>query len=228
MSFELNNQGSPKHPSMVIKRDPSKVALAGRAKDHPVYRYEDKPWGYAPYPGAAAGHSSSEVHCIYRTVLRLGVGNYANLGTFRGVTASAMAHALKEREGGRVYTIDLHDLTRTRDRNGAFSVPKLIEIFKERGTYPYVSFCKGYTHEWAEKLNHLRFKFVFIDADHHYETCRQDFLLWSALLEPEGEIAFHDVDMNTVDRVITEELTDWELIDHIGRIKSFKRKGIVL
>ncbi len=226
MGFELNDQGAPMFPSMVIKRDPSKVALAGRAKDHDVYREESKPWGYGPYPGAGAGHPSSEVHYIYRTVFRLGVGNYANLGTFRGVTASAMAHALKELEGGTVYTIDLHDLTNGIDRNGAFSVSKLTEIFKQRETYPYVSFCKGYTHEWAEKLKHLRFKFVFIDADHNYETCKQDFLLWSALLEPDGEIAFHDVDMNTVDRVINEELKDWELIEHIGRIKTFKRKDI--
>lgn len=227
MSFKLNEQGSPVSPSMVIERDPSKVAEAGRVKDHKVYKYEYKPWGYDPYPGAGAGHPSSEIHYIYRTVLRLGVGNYANLGTFRGVTASAMAHALKELGGGTIYTIDLHDLTRSKDRNGAFSVPKLIKIFKQRGTYPYVDFCKGYTHEWAETLKHLLFKFVFIDADHHYETCKQDFLLWSALLEPEGEIAFHDVDMNTVDRVITEELTDWELIEHIGRIKTFKRKGVI-
>ena len=44
------------------------------------------------------------------------------------------------------------------------------------------------------------------------------------MLAPGGEIAFHDVDINTVDRVINEELDDWELVDHVFKIKSFRRK----
>jgi len=216
-SIPLNEEGAPVVSPMVQVKDPSRIKQPGRTKDHPVYAKEAKPWGDPPYPYRSK-HASIELHYLYRTVLRLGKGNYANLGTFRGSTASAIAHGVKDVGGGQVYTVDLHNV------NGAFGVSKLVDVFKDRGLYDYVSFCKGYTHEWAKKLAHLKFKFIFIDADHHYESCKQDFLLWNPLLEPGGEIAFHDVDINTVDKVINEELDNWEFVDHIFKIKSFRRK----
>ena len=64
------------------------------------------------------------------------------------------------------------------------------------------------------KLKGLKFNLIFIDADHHYESCKRDFILWNRLLAPDGEIAFHDVDINTVDRVIEEELKNWEIVEN--------------
>jgi predicted O-methyltransferase YrrM len=187
----------------------------GRTKDHPVYMLEEKPWGDPPYPHRSR-HGSVELHYLYRTAKRLG-GNVANLGTYRGSTASAMAHGVKDAGGGKVYTVDLHDV------NGAYTIDQLQPLFEERGLGDYVQFCKGYTHEWAKYLSNKPFNFVFIDADHHYESCLRDFKRWSPLVVPTGEIAFHDVDINTVDRVIREELNDWELVDHVFKIKSFRR-----
>ena len=216
--MKFNEEGAPIISSMIQIKDPSKIKEPGRTKDHPVYRKEAKPWGDPSYPHRSR-HASVELHYLYRTVLRLGLGNYANLGTYRGSTASAMAHAVKETGGGgTVYTVDLHDV------NGAYSVEALSKVFKDRDILNHVRFCKGYTHEWAKKLSWKKFKFIFIDADHHYESCLQDFKLWSPLLTKDGEIAFHDVDINTVDRVISEELKDWELVDHVFKIKSFRRK----
>ncbi len=215
--FKIDEEGAPVKSCMEQTKDKSRIMQPGRTKDHPVYSYEAKPWGEPPYPHRSR-HGSIEIHYLYRTVLRLGGGNVANLGTYRGSTASAMAHGVKEAGGGKVYTVDLHNV------NGAMSVKQLQKVFDERGMSEYVEFCKGYTHEWAKRLQHLSFNFVFIDADHHYESCLQDFQLWSPLVSPGGEIAFHDVDINTVDRVINEELDDWELVEHVFKIKTFRRK----
>jgi predicted O-methyltransferase YrrM len=213
---ELNHEGRPKNPSMRIGYSNDGPKHPAQVKYHPVWKDEKKPWGYPPYPHKSQ-HSSSEAHWLYRTTLGLGVGNYVNLGVFRGGSVNCIATALKQLKGGKVYGVDLFEV------NGAETVSEVKRVFEERGLLEYAEFCKGYTHEWPEKLKHLKFKMIFIDADHHYETCKKDFELWSPLLEPGGILAFHDVHMTTVERVV-DELEGWEQVDHIWRIKSFRRK----
>ena len=212
-----DKEGAPINSCMIQTKDESKIMQPGRTKDHPIYRQEDKPWGDPPYPYRSR-HASVELHYLYRTALRLG-GNIANLGTYRGSTAAVLAHGVKDNGDGMVYTVDLHDV------NGAYGIERLLTVFEDRGLNEYTTFCKGYTHEWGSQLSDVGFNFIFVDADHHYESCLQDFVLWSRLLVPRGEIAFHDVDINTVDRVINEELKDWVMVDHVFKIKSFRRKN---
>jgi hypothetical protein len=216
---------------MKITKDPRKRIGSGRTKDYPLYRKEPKPWGDPPYPGRAL-HPSVEIHNLYRTALRLG-GDVANLGTYRGATASAMAHGVKDAGGGMVYAVDFYEDgyvvegeegENEQHFDGAFNTEQIKQVFDERGLGDYATFCKGHTNDWAKWLSHKSFNLVFIDADHHYEACLKDFQLWSPLVAPEGEIAFHDVDMNTVSRVIDEELDEWELVEHVYRTKTFRRK----
>ena len=213
---ELDKYGIPAERSMEIIKDSSKVNRPARVKDHAAWREEAKPWGDPPYPGKASDHPSVELHYLYRTALRCG-GNIANLGTFRGVSASAIAHGLKDHGSGTVYAVDYYD------RNTCFDVEKLTSIFEERGLIDHVRFCKGHTQDWARKLSDVRFKFIFIDADHQYESTKQDFEFWSPLLEAGGLIAFHDINLNTVRRVIDEKLNSWELVDFVCNIQTFRR-----
>ena len=137
---------------------------------------------------------------------------------FRGVTTNALAAGVKERGEGKVYAVDYFD------RNTCFSVEHITDVFKERGTLPWVQFCKGHTQDWAKELSHLTFNFIFVDADHQYESTLGDFKTWAPLLAPGGHIAFHDIGLNTVDRVLTEELSDWEMVDFLCNIKTFRRR----
>ncbi len=215
--MKLTKNGRPEKPCMKQGRDPSKVSHPTRVKDHTVWCHEKKPWTNYVHK---VQHYSIEAHYLYRKVKELGVGNYANLGVFRGGSVNCMAVALEELNGGKIYGVDLFE-----GANGACYVEELEQIFSDNGRRQYVEFCQGYTHEWPKKLSHLKFKFIFVDADHYYETCKQDFELWNPLLEPGGQISFHDVNMKTVDKVLTEMEADcWEMVDHYGRIKTFKRK----
>jgi len=202
-----------------IRKDPRLIKHPSRVKDHPIWHAEKKPWAFPLYPHKGL-HVSIEIHYLYRTVLRLGEGNYANLGVFVGASTHSMVHGAVP-NNGHVYAVDIFDT----DYFRTSSVEEITKTFNDRNIGDYVTFCKGLTKDWAKKLNHLKFKFIFIDADHKYESCLEDFKLWSPLIEEGGEIAFHDVDMEPVNRVITEELDDWELVDHVYRIKGFKRKG---
>ncbi len=196
-----------------------------RVKDHPIWKHEDRPWTEPTYPGKGQ-HQSIEIHYLYRTVLQLGIGNYANLGTFRGASTSAIAHGLKTLGGGKVYAVDIFgviDGERTKN-NGEWPISQLETVFEERGLSEYVEFCKGFTQDVVEQFIDTKFKYVFIDADHYYESCKQDFELWSPLIEDEGLVIFHDVDITSVDKVIKEISDEWELVEHVWKIKSFRRK----
>ena len=180
--------------SMRIVNDSSrKKRHPARVKDS-IWRNEKKPWG--GYPGRASSHPSVEIHYLYRKGLEFG-GNIANLGVWRGASTNALATGVKERGEGKVYAIDFFE-------ESAWRIEYITDIFKERGTLPWVEFCKGHTQDWAKTLENLRFNFIFVDADHQYESCKRDFETWEPLLAPGGEISFHDIGLNTVDKVITE------------------------
>jgi predicted O-methyltransferase YrrM len=215
--MKLTKQGKPLNPGKKVQRVSGKVSKVCKVKEHTDWCNEEKPWGAWLYKSL---HGSVESHYLYRTAKILGAGNYANLGVFRGGTVNCIAQGIKASGGvGKVYGIDLFDV------NGAFTPEKLMGLYKEHGVEEYVELCTGYTNEWPAKLSHLKFKLIFIDADHHYETCKQDFDLWKPLLEEGGLIAFHDVDMDSVDKVITEALNDgWELVDHNWKTKTIRRK----
>ena len=194
-----------------------------RVKDS-QWAHEDKPWTRPKYPGRGQ-HESIELHYLYRTVKRLGPCNVANLGTWRGASTSAMAHGLKEAGGGKVYAVDIFDCVSFEDfSNGEWTIPKLEEVFESRGLSEYVEFCKGFTQDVVERFTDTKFKLIFIDADHEYESAKQDFELWSPLLEEEGLIVFHDVDISGVDEVTKEIANEWEMVDHVWKLKSFRRR----
>ena len=204
-----------------ISRDDRRRGEYSRVKDHPTWSNEAKPWAVPRWPFDGK-HYSIEVHYLYRTVFNLGKGNYANLGVYKGASTNAFVCGAVD-HGGHVYGVDLFESTEMYP--DLLDKSEVEEEFKAKGTDMFVTLCKGLTSEWAEKLSHLKFKFIFIDADHRYEGVLEDFKLWNPLLEKGGLISFHDCDMEPVHQVITEELDDWELVDHVFRIKSFKRKG---
>jgi hypothetical protein len=219
--LELDEYGIPigghrkRNRSMTIVLDEDKRNPPSRVKDHPQWSGEPKPWGEPKYPGKGSCHNSIERHYLYRKGLQHG-GNVVNLGVFRGVSTHSLAHGVKDAGGGKVYAVDFF-------KGAAFTVKEITDIFEEQKMLSYVQFCEGHTQDWAKKLSDMRFNFIFIDADHQYESAKRDFETWSPLLAPGGELAFHDVALNTVHKVITEELLDWTLVEHVWNIKTFRR-----
>ena len=66
--------------------------------------------------------------------------------------------------------------------------------------------------------------FVFVDADHDYLPCLQDFLTWSALLAPGGIIALHDADATGPGRVRGEAVeAGWVLAEQVRSLAVLTR-----
>lgn len=178
----------------------------------------EKNWGQYP---EKAMLSSSEAHLLYDAAKRLGPGNYANLGTYKGASAAYMALGLKQAgHAGKVYAVDDFAIKVLRN------FPKQMEDhFVKLGIDKYLEVCVGQINEWPEKLKDIEFNFVFIDAGHTYQCALEDWMLWSPLVKVGGEVAFHDVEYSNIHKVIEEDIdySKWKLIDHVWRIKNFRR-----
>lgn len=213
--------GVPKRRKVRPKPDPRLLHMRTDKVRNTQWARAEKPYtdvlGKAPSKSML---SSGEHHLLYDVAKRLGPGNYANLGTGRGGSTVCLASGLKHnRHAGTVFAIDTYAY-----RVEGFRVEEVDSFFKQEGLDEYIVICKGLTYNWAEEFKDLLFKFVFIDADHNYESCRLDFDMWSPLVEAGGEIAFNDAHNITVDKVIQEiDPTIWRQINHIFSTKLFQK-----
>jgi predicted O-methyltransferase YrrM len=201
-------------------RDVTRIKYPSRVKDHPKWAYEAKPW--AGYPHTSGNmHKSIEAHYMYRTAKQMG-GNIANLGAYKGHSTATFAYGIRDgKKNGTVYAVDLFNHIGAPGEQLAL----LKGGIEQCGLSKYVEVCEGFTQDWAPRLAHVRFNIILIDADHHYESCKNDFELWSPMLNRNGLVMFHDVEYDTVNRVIEECLLGdkWELVEHVFKLKTLRR-----
>lgn len=180
-----------------------------------IWADEEKPW--AAYDTKAL-HTSVECHLLYRTAKRLGTGLYANLGTYKGMSSACLAFGAGS--DSKVYCVDDYELETIK---GIYP-EKMIVKFKELGL-PEPIICRGLTTDFPRKLQDARFRFIFIDAGHRYKDIKDDFEMWTPLLEPDGEVGIHDCEYSNIHKYIEEDvLKNWELVEHVWRTKIFRRK----
>jgi len=217
--IDLSFDGAPLRPEMIIEHTKHHVGDAHIGKNHPWNR-EVKPWMDYPWKKTKM-HTDLECHYFYRTAKLIGTGNYLSLGAYKGLSTACLAMGLRNSGcQGKVYAVDLFN-------HGEGSRESFNMGMDSTGLWPWVEVCVGFTQDWAPQFMEqgLRFKFILIDADHGYETCKLDFELYNELLTPDGLIAFHDVNFTTVNRVIEEiDKDQWEQVDHVYRLKTFARR----
>lgn len=197
-------------PLVDLHTEDHKTAKVGSTK----WRGHDKP--YLKYMHKNL-HTSAELHYLYHTAKTMGPGWYANLGTYRGGSAFCLATALKEHGEGAVIAVDLFEGV-----NGEYTKEEMQTKVREYALP--IKVCAGFTFEVVEQHQDKQFNFIFVDADHHYESVKLDFELWSPLLKPEGVIAFHDTNLNSVARFLEEIQPQWEQVDEVFKIKTFRRR----
>lgn len=141
-----------------------------------------------------SGHlKRSEGEYLYSAPFRLGDGYYADLGTYKGRSAVLLGGGIKDSGNtAKVYSIDTFDSRTMTSKKGRQTFEIAMKNIEDRGLDKTVNLIKGFTSDIADILSRMKFKLIFIDADHSYDHVKEDFLKWSPLLDLEGEIAFHD------------------------------------
>jgi len=199
-----------------------KIVKIGRVKDVPVWNSEMKPWAQWPIK---AMHTSSESHFLYRIAKDLvGAGNYVNIGVGAGGSTAFLAYGLKEgNHQGKIYAVDNCSHWANHKE---IVMPRAIGLFEELGLSPYIELCIGESTDWSKKLRRLglMFDFVFIDAGHSYMDCANDFIEWFFNIKPKGYIAFHDVQMFSIQEVLRVHVEPHcTLVQQVYNTKLYKK-----
>jgi predicted O-methyltransferase YrrM len=193
--------------------------------DDGAWLHHDKPYNVWPHKGL---HTSSEKHFMYLTAKRLGPGTYANLGTWGGFSTACLGYGIRDSEkqgDSTIVAVDIWSIPKVRE------MPKQIPIdWKRMGLEDHhikLKICRGLTSFWGWQFREQKasFDFILIDADHTYDSVKEDFEVWSPMLKKGGEIMFHDVEYEEIDRLLKEVMLEpeWEFVKHVWRCKLYRK-----
>lgn len=188
---------------------------------NPYHKVRSLPVGQLHYPlpkqrkltELAAELDFGEREFLYHLPLLAGGGLTCNLGDGGSTTIMALSlidHGLP----GTVYTVDISgaNLRRNKAKRVGLEVDGRIEQLHASTELAYA------------QLSQHRFRLLFIDADHSYESCKKDCDLYRELVLPDGMMGFHDVNQEGVDQVVRELPAEWKLLFFVNRIKVFSRR----
>ena len=68
---------------------------------------------------------------------------------------------------------------------------------------------RGNSWDMAQNFNDGQFDFVFIDADHSYESVKKDIEAWMPKVKKGGVLAGHDIHHPPVREAVTDCIGDW-------------------
>lgn len=180
---------------------------------------EPFPDNVANVPGALY---RTESRFLYNVPVFFGEGNYLEVGTYKGRSSILVAGGLVNRGlSGQVVTIDII----------ASRIARAMGLAKQRDLFDRIEYNLGDSKKVAPKYRNHEFQFVFIDGDHSYEACKEDFEIWSPRIVEGGGLAFHDSDVclevfNGGPKRFLKELEQegkWEKVDQIHSLSHWRR-----
>jgi predicted O-methyltransferase YrrM len=115
--------------------------------------------------------------------------NIVEIGCFKGTTARAMA----DNTHGIVTCVDFWP-----DENIYLTFRENLRDLNN------VNIIRRKSVDAAKLVRGSTFDFVFVDADHEYESVRDDILSWKPMIRPGGICAGHDRQWNGVRQAIDE------------------------
>lgn len=166
----------------------------------------------------------TESKFLYSLPEQLGGGYYADIGTFKGRSAILVAAGLRNRGySGRVITVDTFDSYGMAKDKGQDTFEEAIKNIKDRDFLDMIEVYRGLSREASKNYSDFRFKFIFLDADHSYEGVKNDFEVWSPLLQEKGFIGFHDSGTVGVRKFLLELGSAWKKEGQIHSLSWWKR-----
>jgi predicted O-methyltransferase YrrM len=137
-------------------------------------------------------------------------GVIVEIGSFKGKSTAMLATMARKYELGRVVAIDPHQglsyLGPEAPKQSSTFDEFLISL-KLAGIGSHVEVQRAYSRDVGRNWNRP-IRLLWIDGDHSYEGCKEDFDLFSPFLAEGGVVAFHDT-LNTFEgpiRVFVEEV----------------------
>lgn len=128
------------------------------------------------------------------------------LGTWKGHSISYLGKRLLEQSYDfKLYGVDLFDDSYIHTKEGnshlASQMKYIYDVYNQNlidaGVREVIKDIKGNTWEVASQFEDNSVNFVFIDADHNYESVKKDILSWLPKMKKGGIMSGHDYFNNT-------------------------------
>lgn len=179
--------------------------------------------------GVIAGHTECEENLLKKYAT--GCKTIVEIGVAEGASALELRRVADPT--GTVYLIDPY----LPGRIPALNLTKLV-------AHRYLGHCDNATVIWLEEFSYKAAKswekpidFLFIDGDHSYEGCLQDWHTWSPFVENGGIVAFHDArifkngwtskdwgSVKVVNEILEAPNSNWYMIDEVDSVAIFRKK----
>ena len=147
---------------------------------------------------------------------------FVELGAWKGDSIGYLASKLLPRKGEvEIYTVDLFEDSKA-NPDVAHIVPHIYQLFErnleQMGVRDMVQDIKGISWEVADQFKDASVDFLFIDANHSYESVIQDIIQWLPKIRKGGIISGHDYyAAEGVQRAVKETFSnEFEVTDQGG------------
>lgn len=140
---------------------------------------------------------------FYKFIASLQFTTMAELGNYYGWSSCFLCNERKRyNQNFILYAVDLHDMPLVKESLGIgyaeveFMRKRQYRIFednvKKHDLQDQISVIKSCSWKAASLFQENSIEFVFIDADHQYESVRKDIMAWYPKMKKGGIISGHD------------------------------------
>lgn len=159
--------------------------------------------------------TQSEAMLLYDVVRKVKPKRSVEIGFGQGISTLAILQAIKENSTGFHYVIDPYQ------HEYQFSGPAML---KKAGLENNYEFKEEFPENVLPNLEPV--DFVFIDASHLFDLSMLDFIYANRILNVDGILGFHDLDMKAINKLITYILRnhDYEILKDINNFPVYSNK----
>lgn len=146
---------------------------------------------------------------------------YVELGVWKGHSISYLANLLKEKPNVKVYAVDVFEKW-NKNEKVKDEVKWINEIYatnlKNAGVRELITDIKSISWEAAPYFKDKSVDFVFIDADHSYDSVIKDITAWLPKIKPTGTISGHDYFTSPGVKKAVDQL--------LGKVETIRQQNI--
>lgn len=136
------------------------------------------------------------------------------VGSWLGKSVAFLASVSEfYKNNNKIYAIDTWnglDINYMEEIKQKYNKPSIYDIFKDNindcGFENIITPIVSCSWEAAENFENESCDFIFIDADHSYESVKKDILAWYPKLKPGGSFAGHDIFAQQIKQAATDGL----------------------
>lgn len=161
---------------------------------------------------------------LKQMIIKRGYRSGAELGCARGKTTKYLLNRLPEL---KLICVDLWDKAPQGNGGTQYKEWNFEAIYSSftksvASQNGRVRILRGLSWEAASLVDDESLDFVFIDADHEYESVKKDIIAWTPKLKPGGTLCGHDTHFSGVQQAIQELIPNHNLVgvDHLWECKK--------